>query len=144
MNKYNLIDKFFIDQSDYINFLVTLKERVIANDDGNCFASLKKEDGHFIYILTWQKDGKFLGDYIKPFTGTEENISIFNSLPSVTSRNITSEVGSSMSPLLTLDLYISTPLRRAIKNASRRNDAFVRSCTIDNPKLISNFSVKLR
>ena len=79
MNKYNLIETFFIDQSDYINFLVTSKERVIANDDGNCFASLKKEDGHFIYILTWQEDGKFLGDYIKPFTGTEENISIFNS-----------------------------------------------------------------
>jgi len=79
MNKYNLIDTFFLDQSDYIKFLVTLKERIIANDEGSCFASLKKEDGHFIYILTWQKDGKFLGDYIKQFTGTEENISIFNS-----------------------------------------------------------------
>ena len=79
MNKYNLIDTFLLDQSDYIKFLVTLKERIIANDEGSCFASLKKEDGHFIYILTWQKDGKFLGDYIKQFTGTEENISIFNS-----------------------------------------------------------------
>ena len=78
MNKYNLIDTFFIDQSDYINFLVTSKERVIANDDGDCFASLKKEDGHFIYILTWQEDGKFIGDYIKPFKGTDENILIFN------------------------------------------------------------------
>lgn len=78
MNKYNLIETFFIDQSDYINFLVTSKERLIANDDGNCFASLKKEDGHFIYILTWQEDGKFIGDYIKPFKSTDENILIFN------------------------------------------------------------------
>ena len=78
MNKYNLIETFFLDQSDYINFLISLKERVIANDEGNCFASLKKEDGHFIYTLTWQEDGKFVGDYIKQFKGTDENILTFN------------------------------------------------------------------
>ncbi len=42
MNKYDLIDSFFIDQEDYIKFLVGLKERTIANDDANSFATLEK------------------------------------------------------------------------------------------------------
>jgi hypothetical protein len=47
LNKYNLIDNFFIDQEDYIKFLVGLKQRTIANDEATCFAELTKEDGCF-------------------------------------------------------------------------------------------------
>jgi len=78
MNKYDLIDKFFIDQDDYTKFLVGLKQRVIANDEATCFAELTKEDGCFLYKLTWLKDGKFIGDYVKPFRATIDNINTFN------------------------------------------------------------------
>ena len=78
MNKHNLIDKFLHDQDDYIKFLVSLTQRIIANDEGTCFAELKKEDGCFLYTLTWLKDGRFIADYVKPFRATKENIDIFN------------------------------------------------------------------
>ncbi len=78
MNKYNLIDTFFIDQEDYIKFLVELKERTIANDDVTCFATLEKTDKGILYKLSWLKDGKYIGDYIKPFKATKENIKTFN------------------------------------------------------------------
>jgi hypothetical protein len=78
MNKYELIDSFFIDQEDYIKFLVGLKERTIANNDATCFATLEKIDGCFLYKLTWLKDGKYIGDYVKPFRASKENIEIFN------------------------------------------------------------------
>lgn len=78
MNKYNLIDTFFIDQGDYIEFLVGLKQRIIANDEQTCIAELTKEDGCFIYKLIWLKDGKFIGDYVKPFRASKDNINTFN------------------------------------------------------------------
>ena len=78
MNKYDLIETFFIDQDDYLKFLVGLKERTIANDDATCFATLKKQDGCYLYTLTWLKDGKYIGDYVKPFRATKENLEIFN------------------------------------------------------------------
>ena len=78
MNKYNLIDNFFIDQKDYITFLVSSKERTIANDDATCFATIEKIEDCYLYKLTWIKDGKFIGDYVKPFRATKENIEIFN------------------------------------------------------------------
>lgn len=78
MNKYNLIESFFIDQEDYITFFVRLKERTIANEDGTCFATLEKIDDCFLFKLIWIKDGKFIGDYVKPFKATKENIEKFN------------------------------------------------------------------
>jgi hypothetical protein len=78
MNKYNLLDTFFIDQEDYIKFMVGLRHRTIANDDGSCFASLEKLDDCYFYKLTWLKEGKFIGDYVKPFKPSIENIEIFN------------------------------------------------------------------
>jgi hypothetical protein len=78
MNKYNLIDKFFSDQEDYTKFLVGLKQRVLANDEATCFAELKKEDECFLYKLTWLADGKFIGDYVKPFRASIDNINTFN------------------------------------------------------------------
>ena len=77
-NKYNLIETFFKDEEDYISFLVGLKERCIANDEATCMAQLKKEDGNYIYLLHWLKDGRYVGDYIKPFKASKENIDLFN------------------------------------------------------------------
>jgi hypothetical protein len=78
MNKYNLIDTFFIDTADNEKFLVGSKERTCVNKDASCFATLEKIDGCFFYKLTWLKDGKFIGDYVKPFSSTPDNIAIFN------------------------------------------------------------------
>lgn len=78
MNNYNLIDTFFIDQNDYLDFLLNKRERTIANDEATCFATLKKSEGCFLYTLTWLKDGKYIGDYIEPFRATKGNIEIFN------------------------------------------------------------------
>jgi hypothetical protein len=78
MNKHNLIDSFFINQEDYLKFLVELNERTIANNEATCFASLEKIDDCFLYKLTWLEDGKFIGDYVKPFRATIENIETFN------------------------------------------------------------------
>lgn len=56
-----------------------LKERTIASDDANCFATLTKEDdGCFLYKLTWLPDGKFIGDYVKLFKATTDNVKQFN------------------------------------------------------------------
>jgi hypothetical protein len=78
MNKYNLIDKFFLSQEDYVKFLLELKQRTLANDEATCFAELTKVDGCFLYKLLWLKDGKYIGDYVKPFRATLDNINRFN------------------------------------------------------------------
>jgi hypothetical protein len=78
INKYNLIEKFFSDQDDYIIFLVGSKKKVLANNEATCIAELTKEAGCFLYILTWVKDGKYIGDYIKPFRASIDNINTFN------------------------------------------------------------------
>lgn len=78
MKEYNLIESFFKNQNDYITFLVGLKERVIANDEGTCFAELKKLKGCFLYTLTWMPNRRYIGDYVKPFRASLENIKTFN------------------------------------------------------------------
>lgn len=77
MNKYDLIDNFFTNEKDYIDFL-TLKQRTIANDDATCFAELSKENDCFLYLLTWLEDDKCVGDYVKRFDPSPENIKTFN------------------------------------------------------------------
>lgn len=78
MNHYHLIDSFFIDPNDYITFLVGLKERTIANREGTCFATLQDDGIGYVYQLIWLEDGRFIGDYVKPFRATQENIDLFN------------------------------------------------------------------
>ncbi len=78
MKNLNLIDSFFNDPNDYISFLTSKKQITIANNNGTCFAELKKEDGKYLYTLTWLEDGKMIGDYISPFRATKENIDKFN------------------------------------------------------------------
>jgi hypothetical protein len=77
INNRNLIESFLYDVNDYISFKI-LKERMIANDEGTCFAQLINEYGYYKYLLTWHVDGKYIGDYVKPFEPTAENIQIFN------------------------------------------------------------------
>ncbi len=79
MNKFNLIDNFFIDQKDYIDFLVTKKERTIANDEATCFATLEKiDEKHWLYTITWLPEDKYIGDYVIPFKASIENVDKFN------------------------------------------------------------------
>ncbi len=78
MKNLNLIDTFFIDQKDYISFLTSKRQITIANDDATCFAEIKKENGCFLYTLTWLEDGKMIGDYISPFRASKENLEKFN------------------------------------------------------------------
>ncbi len=78
MSKFTLMDTFFIDQQDYIDFLVLKKQRTIANNYATCFAAVKKQKGYFLYTLTWVKDGRYIGDYVKAFRATVENIDKFN------------------------------------------------------------------
>lgn len=49
----------------------------VANDDGSCFASLEKGVGKWTYILEWH-DGKFVGEHLKPFRPSKENLEKFN------------------------------------------------------------------
>lgn len=77
MSNLNLIESFLYDVNDYVSFRI-FKERMIANDEGTCFAQLINEFGYYKYLLTWHVDGKYIGDYVKVFEPTEENIKIFN------------------------------------------------------------------
>lgn len=78
MNKYNLIDSFFYDQNEYIIFLIKQSSLLKANDSGSCFAQIKREKGVFLYTLYWNKDGRYIGDYVYPFRASLENIELFN------------------------------------------------------------------
>lgn len=78
MNKHDIIQSFFVDQMDYIDFLISKKQVIIASDSGEYFAELKKDEDCFLYTLTYTKDGKFVGDYVIPFKATVENIQTFN------------------------------------------------------------------
>jgi len=77
MNKYNLITEFFSSPEDAVRFLVQLQVLKVANDDGSCFASLEKGVGKWTYILEWH-DGKFVGEHLKPFRPSKENLEKFN------------------------------------------------------------------
>ena len=74
----DLIENFFSDEEDYITFLVGLKERTLANNDGTCFAQLTKQGDCYLYKLAWLPNDKFIGDYVKPFRATTENVKQFN------------------------------------------------------------------
>ncbi len=77
-NKYNLIDTFFREEGEYIRFLVGGEKIMIANEAGTCYATLERKGGSFLYLLTWLKDGKYIGDYVEPFRASKENIKTFN------------------------------------------------------------------
>lgn len=77
MTKHNLIESFFSTPDEYLDFLLRLKRRVQASEDGKCFAILEKMDGdYYKYELSY--GGKYIGDYVKIFRPTLENIDQFN------------------------------------------------------------------
>lgn len=78
MNKYNLINEFFSNPEDAVKFFVQLKVLKFANEEASCIASLeKKTDSKWTYMLEWE-DGKYVGEHIKPFKPSKENIEKFN------------------------------------------------------------------
>lgn len=68
---------FFKDVSEYMHFLMDLKEMGRAPENASCMAMLTKHDGHYVYKVT--KNGTFISERIKPFRANEENINKFNS-----------------------------------------------------------------
>lgn len=76
--KYEMIESFFDDLGDYMQFFLKLKTVKRATSDGSCIATLTKMDGHYLYTLEW-KDGKWIGDCVRPFRVNEEQLGIFNS-----------------------------------------------------------------
>jgi hypothetical protein len=75
---YHLLQSYFKDVADYVSFLEKSSSRTLANNEGTCMAELRKENGHFIYLLHWLEDGKMIGDYVVQFEPTPENIQTFN------------------------------------------------------------------
>lgn len=78
MNRLHLIKSGFYSIEDYTLLLEKEKFRIVANDEGTCWAEFKVYKGYFTYNLVWLKDGKFLGDDITLFEPTQENINKFN------------------------------------------------------------------
>lgn len=72
-----MIESFFDDLSDYMRFFLRLKEARRATPDFSCVASLRKEDGKYLYILQW-KDEHWVGEYVRPFRANEENLRLFH------------------------------------------------------------------
>lgn len=72
-----MIEEFFPDVAEYMRFLVGLKERKLTDKELTCQAALKKEGDKYLYTLTW-KDGRYIGEYIRPFRANEQQLRIFN------------------------------------------------------------------
>ena len=75
--KYDLIDTFFDNISEYQHFLLELKVSKIATSDGKCIASLSKENDYYKYELVWE-DGRNIGEHVKIFKANQENCDQFN------------------------------------------------------------------
>lgn len=75
--KYEMIETFFEDLSDYMRFFLKLKEARRATSDFSCVATLKKENDKYLYTLAW-KDGRWAGEYVRPFRPNEKNLQLFH------------------------------------------------------------------
>ena len=82
MTKHNLIETFFSEPEEAIDFFVRLQKKGMASDDGKCIAMLEKvklpnsEIPGYKYVLSYEN--KYIGDYLKFFKPTCENIDQFN------------------------------------------------------------------
>lgn len=77
MTKHNLIETFFEQPEDCVDFFVRLKKLAKASTDGKCIAELEKMDGGYCkYVLSYEN--KYIGDYLKYFKPSLENIAKFN------------------------------------------------------------------
>jgi len=77
-NKYNLITQIFKTKEEYLKFFVGLKLVKVVNEEKTCLAELEKMGDYMMYSLTWLKDGKFIGDYVKYFRVNDDNFRIFS------------------------------------------------------------------
>lgn len=75
--KYEMIELFFQHPGEYMRFFLKLKTLSKATPGGDCIATLKKENGRYVYTLEW-KNGQWISEDIKPFRANEENVRIFN------------------------------------------------------------------
>jgi len=75
--KYEMIETFFEDLSGYMRFFLKLEEAGTATFDFSCVATLKKEDGKYLYTLAW-KDGRRVAEYVRPFHPDEKNLQLFH------------------------------------------------------------------
>ena len=78
MPPYPLLQSFFHDVDEYIKYQQGSGEWTKANHDGTCFAQLTRQKDRYIYMLSWEKANKSIGDYVKLFDATPENIARFN------------------------------------------------------------------
>lgn len=77
-NKYALLTYVFEDLDDYQNFYnrsITIK---LVNDETTCLVTLKNRGSFYEYHLGWMETGKSLGDYVKKFEPTQENLNAFH------------------------------------------------------------------
>ncbi len=72
-----MIESFFEDLSEYMRFFLNLKEQRKESPDSSCLATLKKEEDKYLYILEF-KDGRYVGEYVRPFRPNEQNLRLFN------------------------------------------------------------------
>lgn len=78
MEPLQSVGNFFPDPNDYIRFLVGAKKRILASDDARVFIMLEKKGDYYLCIAQLTPTGKYVGDYVKPFRATQENVDIFN------------------------------------------------------------------
>jgi len=77
MNKYNLIEEFFLSHEQMVKFFVRLKVMGIYNKEETCFATLEKKDDCWVYTIALI-EGKFLAENIKPHRPSLEDYELFN------------------------------------------------------------------
>ena len=73
-----MVDALFDDLDNLERFVLSLKETGKATPDGGCMAFLKKErPDRWTYTLTLT-NGPHIGEYVKPFSPTPEQLVVFN------------------------------------------------------------------
>lgn len=70
--------RFFADTMDYATFLAGTRLRTVASDDASVFVTLEKKGGYFLCMAQLPPNGMYVGDYVKPFRATQENLDLFN------------------------------------------------------------------
>lgn len=73
----NIVEAFFRDLSEYVQFLIFDQDQRLASLDFSCIATLKKENDKFLYRLTW-KNGLSVAEYVRPFRPNAQNLQLFN------------------------------------------------------------------
>ena len=82
MTKHNLIETFFDEPEEAVDFFLRLQKKGKASEDTKCIAMLEKvqlpnvEGRCYKYVLSYED--KYIGDYLKVFKPSRENIEKFN------------------------------------------------------------------